>query len=160
MTHHPRRRTTRELTINEELAGSLLALHDTGRQEDEQFLFRYILGFLLEEPSQNRHAREIRDARYVVSLGIDKDPADHHGLAIADNDLGIGFSTVDTWTSRIASCADCVSGCANLHHDLLTDFLGISRSNLRSDIQFQVRIHKGCLSPLEGGRLEWDRFPL
>ena len=51
MTHHPRRRTTRELTINEELEGSLLALHDTGRQEDEQFLFRYRLGLLLEEPS-------------------------------------------------------------------------------------------------------------
>ena len=87
-------------------------------------------------------------------------PSDHHGLAITDHDLGRGFATVDTWTSRIASCTDCVSGCANLHHDLLTDFLGISRGNLRSHIQFQVRIHKGCLSPLEGGRLERDRFPL
>ena len=148
------------MPINEELERSRLALHDIGRQEDEQFLFRYRLGLLLEEPSQNRHAREIGNARHGVALRIDKDPANHHGLAIADNDLGIGFSAVDTWTSRIASCTDGVSGCANLHHDLLTDFLGISRGNLRSHIQFQVRIHKGCLSPLEGGRLERDRFPL
>jgi hypothetical protein len=35
MTHQPRRRTTLELLIHEELEGSLLALHDTGSQEDE-----------------------------------------------------------------------------------------------------------------------------
>jgi hypothetical protein len=35
MTHQPRRLTTLELLIHEELEGSLLALHDTGSQEDE-----------------------------------------------------------------------------------------------------------------------------
>ena len=45
---------------------TLLAFHDTGRQENEQLLFRYGLGFLLEKPSQNRHAREIRDTRHAV----------------------------------------------------------------------------------------------
>src|SRR5882762_2187694 len=160
MTPQPRKLTVRELPLNEELEGSLLALHDSGRQEDEQLLFRYRLGLLLEEPSQNRHAREIGDASHAVVLRIDKDPADHHGLAIADHDLGSGFAAVNTWTSRIASCTDCVSGCANLHHDQLTGFLRISRGNLRSHIQLQVRIHKGRLSPLERGRLERDRFPL
>ncbi len=51
ITHQPRRLITRELTINEELEANFLALHDSGRQEDEQFLFRYGLGFLLEKPS-------------------------------------------------------------------------------------------------------------
>jgi hypothetical protein len=41
MTHQPRRLTTLELLIHEELEGSLLALHDTGSQEDEELLFRY-----------------------------------------------------------------------------------------------------------------------
>jgi hypothetical protein len=35
MTQQPRRLTTLELLIHEELGGSLLALHDTGSQEDE-----------------------------------------------------------------------------------------------------------------------------
>ena len=35
MTHQPRRLTTLELLINEELEANLLALHDTGSQEDE-----------------------------------------------------------------------------------------------------------------------------
>ena len=51
MPHQLRRLTTLELPIDEELEGSLLALHDSGRQEDEQLLFRYRLGLLLEEPS-------------------------------------------------------------------------------------------------------------
>src|SRR6266581_2965911 len=102
MMHQPRSLTTLELPIYEELEAKLLALHDTGRQEDEQFLFRYSLGLLFEEPSQNRHAREIGDTKHGVALRIDKDPADHHGLAIADHELGRGFATVDTWTRRIA----------------------------------------------------------
>ncbi len=84
----------------------LAGLDNRRRQEDEQLLFRYRLGLLLEEPSQNRHAREIGDTSYAVVLRIDKDPADHHGLAIADIDLGSGFFAVDAWTSRIASCTD------------------------------------------------------
>ena len=35
MTHQPRRLTTLELLIHEELEANLLALHDTGSQEDE-----------------------------------------------------------------------------------------------------------------------------
>jgi hypothetical protein len=34
----------------------LLALNDTGGQEDEQLLLRDSLGLLFEKPSQNRHA--------------------------------------------------------------------------------------------------------
>ena len=51
MRYQPRRLTTLELLIHEELEGSLLALHDTGSQEYEQFLFRYGFSLLLEEPS-------------------------------------------------------------------------------------------------------------
>jgi hypothetical protein len=146
--------------ISDGLEATLQILHDTGRQEDEQLLFRYRLGLLLEEPSQNRHARKIGDTSHAVALRIDEDPADYHGFAIADSDLGIGFAAVDTWTSRIAPCANGVSCCANLHLNGLADFFRITRGNLRSHIQFQVRIHKSGLSPLEGGRLERDRFPL
>src|SRR4029077_3113568 len=150
----------REARKNWRTFWQLHGFHDIGRQEDEQLLFRHILGFLLEKPSQDRHSREIGDANDGIALRIDKDTADHHGLTIADIDLGIGFASIDTWTSRIASRADRVSRCANLQHDQLTGFFWISRGNLRSHIQFQVRIHKSRLSPLEGGRLERDRFAL
>src|SRR5688572_28122907 len=80
MRHQPRRVTTLELPINEELHPNFLALHNTGCQEYEQLLFRDRFGFLLEKPTKNRHSREIRDTNHTVVLRIDKDSADYHGL--------------------------------------------------------------------------------
>jgi len=94
------------LTLADFFSILLASLDNSGRQEDEQLLLCDSLGLLLEEPSQNRHAREIGDTGHVVALRIDKDSADYHGLAVADIDLGIGFFAIDAWASGIASCTD------------------------------------------------------
>src|SRR5262245_49159599 len=92
----------------------------------EQLLILNGFALQLEEPYPIRPSGEIGDTKHLVVLCIDKDPTDHHGLPIADIDLSVGFAAIDTWTSRIAPCANGISGCTNLHHDQLTDFLGIS----------------------------------
>src|SRR6059036_638070 len=79
------------------------ALHDGGREEDQQFLPRDRLGFVLEQPAQHRDAGEVGDTGHGVDLAIHEDPADHHRLAIADHHLGVRFPLVDAGPGRIAS---------------------------------------------------------
>src|SRR3989442_13425610 len=60
---------------------------DARRDEDEQLLV--VIGALqaLEEPAQHGNTLQVRQARLALVEGVAEDAAQHHGLAVLDEDV-------------------------------------------------------------------------